>query len=151
MVIKAFIYSFIHSFKHRLKGLMVIRAFIHSLVQTYTQRTNSSPESGSELRSPQRISGMEWECDVTPSVAWASSARRLSLLINIIVWMSFTSLNSGSQCMWQVDRRMYCFLAGTASTCPPKNKEFIIRTRNDTVDLLTSGSRQIFNVGHLRH
>ncbi len=63
------------------------------------------PDSGSELRSPQSNRGMLLQSGKDARglrLVWESSIMVLSSVISIIVWISFTSLNSGSQWMWHV-------------------------------------------------
>lgn len=64
--------------------------------------SHNIPESGRELRSAQRTMGMTPGSEVGESEAMddeALSAMLFSSDRNIMVWISFTSENSGSQCM----------------------------------------------------
>lgn len=59
------------------------------------------PESGNELRSAHSTSGMELGSAVgLPGLLEAFSRMFFTSETNIMVWMSFTSEYSGSQCMW---------------------------------------------------
>ena len=70
----------------------------------------NKPESGSELKSPQRRSWTLDASDLWPGLNdWPAWSRiDLSSLPSIIVWMSLTSQNSGSQCRWAVHTKMGC-------------------------------------------
>ena len=75
----------------------------------YVQRTPTInwPESGSEFKSPHSSTGM---AGLSPGRSfWPvnSSMNCRSSHISIIVWMSLTSLNSGSQWMWAVATRIF--------------------------------------------
>lgn len=70
------------------------------------------PDSGSELRSPQSISGTLLQSRFVASglrLSCASLRMLWSLCISIIVWINLTSQNSGSQCTWQVATSNACF------------------------------------------
>lgn len=68
------------------------------------------PDSGSELRSPHRMRGMELTSTAPEAVLVKfSSITCFRRHINIMVWISFTSENSGSQWMWAVATTRGCF------------------------------------------
>lgn len=64
------------------------------------------PLSGRELKSPQSSSCTLSLCPASRIVRAESSNMLRSSLLSIIVWISFTSQNSGSQCMWAVQTRI---------------------------------------------
>lgn len=68
----------------------------------------NSPLSGNELKSPQSNSCTLSFCPLRRSVLAESSIILFSSLLNIIVWISFTSQNSGSQWMCAVQTSIGC-------------------------------------------
>lgn len=91
----------------------------------HMNKISALPESGNELKSPQSSSCTLEASDLCPCLNdWPAWSRMdLSSLPSIIVWMSLTSQNSGSQWRWAVQTRIGCCTWAGSEGTPFARKE----------------------------
>lgn len=85
----------------------------------------NSPLSGRELKSPHSNSCTLSFCPERRNVLAESSKIDLSSLLSIIVWISLTSQNSGSQCMCAVHTSIGCARVDESVGIPGTSKNRI--------------------------
>lgn len=96
-----------------------------SISKAFHWITEDEPESGSEFRSAHSTRGMALvspDLDESLRLREALSTMFFTSDRNIMVWTSFTSEYSGSQCMWALATRTSCF-SGLRRDFPATSKK----------------------------